>query len=149
MKQSRVDGDFVLIPLGGETYGYGRVLPDAVVAFYDAFDRGKKSVDELPGSKILFRIPVMDHAIKNCRWPVIGHLPLEQGLRQPARFFLVDKLKKGDYRIYENGVIRRATRQECIGLENAAVWEPEQVEDRLRDHIAERPNKWVEALKLV
>jgi len=43
---------------------------------------------------------------------------------------------------------RPASREECAGLEAAAVWEPEHVEDRLRDHFAGRPNKWVESLRI-
>ncbi|WP_448115483.1 hypothetical protein [Mesorhizobium amorphae] len=33
-----------------------------------------------------------------------------------------------------------------IGLECAAVWDPEHVVDRLRDPADGRPNKWVERL---
>ncbi len=42
---------------------------------------------------------------------------------------------------------RPATTGECIGLEAAAVWEAEHVEDRLRDHFAGQLNKWVEQLR--
>ena len=42
---------------------------------------------------------------------------------------------------------RLAIAEECVGLERAAVWEPEHVEDRLRDHFAGRSNRWVESLK--
>ena len=31
---------------------------------------------------------------------------------------------------------------------NAAVWDPQHVEDRLRDHFAGLPNKWVQSLAL-
>lgn len=41
-----------------------------------------------------------------------------------------------------------ASRQELEGLEVAAVWDPEHVEDRLRDHFSGRPNKWVESIRL-
>jgi hypothetical protein len=41
-----------------------------------------------------------------------------------------------------------ATLAECSGLERAAVWDPEHVVDRLRDHAAGRPNQWVESLKI-
>lgn len=35
-----------------------------------------------------------------------------------------------------------ATRAQCAGLERTAVWDPEHLEDRLRDHRAGRPNRW-------
>jgi len=52
------------------------------------------------------------------------------------------------FQIYLAGHIRQASRAECEGLERCAVWEPEHVEDRLRDHFAGKPNVWVESLRL-
>lgn len=49
---------------------------------------------------------------------------------------------------YDNGKIRRATKMACEGLERAAVWEPEHVEERLRDLYVGKPNIWVEQLKI-
>ena len=96
---------------------------------------------------ILFYVAVMNRAIKEKRWTVEGHSPLEEGLQSPPRF-IQDALNKKKFEIYEHGRIRPATRQECLGLEREAVWEPEHVEDRIRDHYAGRPNKWVELLKI-
>jgi hypothetical protein len=133
----------VQVPLGDRTHTYARVLPDASFAFYDS-----RTTDELPIERVielpvLFFVAVMDHVIKTGRWPVVGHHHLEEQLHPPPRF-IQDALDKSSFSIYENGRIRRATRQECIGLERAAVWEPEHVEQRLRDHYAGRKNKTVE-----
>jgi hypothetical protein len=96
----------------------------------------------------------MNHAVTRGRWQVIGSVPLSQEERSvPIRFFKQDALT-GDLTIYwegpEPGEVHEvpATREECMGLERAAVWEPEHVEDRLRDHFAGRPNKWLESLAL-
>jgi hypothetical protein len=65
----------------------------------------------------------------------------------PVPTFVRDAIG-GGFLIYLRGVVRSATRAECVGLERCAVWAPEHVEDRLRDHFRGRPNKWVESLAL-
>lgn len=96
---------------------------------------------------VLFIVAVMHSAIKKGRWPILGHIPLEAQLTAPPSF-IQDQLNKNIFQIYEGGVITPATREQCEGLERCAVWTPEQVEDRLHDHYAGRPNKWVESLKM-
>jgi hypothetical protein len=90
----------------------------------------------------------MDYAVKSGRWPIVGHIPLEDRLVPPPKF-IQDPLNKNSFSIYENGQIRKATREQCAGLERAAVWEPEQMEDRLRDHYTGRKNEVFEKLKMI
>lgn len=89
----------------------------------------------------------MNRTVKTGQWPVVGRAPLDKGFTLPLQF-IQDPLNKNSFSIYDNGQIRRATRQECIGLERAAVWEPEHVEERLRDHYAGCRNKWAESLRI-
>jgi len=145
--QKRTVGDIVEIPLGDGTHTYARVLPEATFAFYDCRTTETVPISEVVTKPLLFFVAVMNRAIKEKRWPVVGHIPLESGLQSPPRF-IQDALNKKRFEIYEHGRIRPATRQECFGLERAAVWEPEHVEDRIRDHYAGRQNKWVESLRM-
>ena len=100
---------------------------------------------------IIVRIDVMDYAFSSGRWPVVGNLPVE-GDRGPEVFFKQDAIS-GDLSLYSEDAStgevfsRRASFEEVEGLERAAVWDPDHVEDRLRDHIAGVPNKWVESLR--
>jgi hypothetical protein len=140
-------GDILKIELGDGTHTYARVLPEAGFAIYDA-----RTIDELPvegmvEKPVLFYVAVMNRAVKEKRWTVLGHKALEAGLKMPPRF-IQDALNKKRFEIYEHGKIRPAIRHECLGLERAAVWEPEHVEERISDYYAGRPNKWVELLKL-
>ena len=89
----------------------------------------------------------MDYAVKRGRWNVVGYLPLEAALQNNPPKFIQDRIQPELFSIYKNGSIQPATRDECAGLECAAVWDPEQVEDRLRDHYAGRPNKWAISLR--
>jgi len=140
-------GDILKIELGDGTHTYARTLPDATFAIYDARTSEDLPIMETVERPILFYVAVMNHAVKEKRWIVVGHKTLEEGLQGPPRF-IQDALNWKRFSIYEDGRIRPATRQECLGLEREAVWEPEHVEDRIRDHYAGRPNKWVELLKI-
>ena len=91
----------------------------------------------------------MDHAVTSGRWIIVGNVPLDDTLLNPLLFFVQDIMRKDRFSIYEKGgKIRPATKEECVGLERAAVWEPSHVEDRLRDNYAGHKNKWVESLKI-
>jgi hypothetical protein len=143
----RTIGDIVKIPLGQGTHAYARVLAEATFAFYDSLATEELALERVVKMPILFFVAVMNHAIKTGRWPIVGHLPLEDGLRAPPKF-IQDPLNLNSFSIYEHGQIRPASRSEVVGLERESVWEPEHVEDRLRDHYAGRKNKFVELEKL-
>ena len=141
-------GGIVKIDLGDGTRTYARVLPAASFAFYDA-----RSTDDLPlqtviERPILFFAAVINRAINSGRWPLVGYLALDDKIRRPPTF-IQDPLRKDSFSIYEGGDIRSATKDQCAGLERMAVWSPEHIEDRLRDHYAGRKNRWLEALKIV
>lgn len=148
-RQERIVGDVVRINLGDGFHSYARVLPEALFAFYDSRSKQDVPIDKIITSPVLFQVPVMDHAVKRGRWIVVGNAPLDQVLLNPPPRFIQDPLRKDHFSIYEKGgKIRPATREECVGLERAAVWEPMHIEDRLRDHYAGRKNKWVESLRM-
>jgi hypothetical protein len=149
LDQKRVVGDVVRIDLGDGFHSYARVMGEALFAFYGGRVTNELPIDRIIGLPIIFQIPVMDPAITSGRWVVIGNAPLDDTLLNPPFFFIQDILNKDRFKIYESGgKIRAATKEECVGLERAAVWEPAHVEDRLRDHFANRKNKWVESLKI-
>ena len=147
--QKRVAGDVVRIDLGDGFHTYSRVLEKTLFAFYDGRVNDDIPVDQILALPILFTVPVMKHSVERGRWVVVGSAPLEDSLLNPPLFFMQDILRKDQFQIYEKGgAIRPATKEECLGLERAAVWDPTHVEDRLRDHYAGRENKWAESLKI-
>ncbi len=148
MKQRRVIGDVVQIDLGAGRFSFGRVLEEPLVAFYDLESSHIPSPQEIVQLPIVFRIWVMNFAITEGDWGVVGNVALTDDLLEPPRFFKRDSIS-GKLSITRTGGGDEvaATQKECEGLECAAVWEPEHVVDRLRDHFAGRPNKWVESMK--
>jgi hypothetical protein len=146
--QKRVVGDIVRVDLSDGFRSYARVLNEALFAFYDNRLGEELPLNRIIALPILFQVPVMDHAVKRGRWVIVGNAPLDDRLLNPPPRFMQDAIRKDRFRIYVNGQIRPATKEECVGLEREAVWDPTHAEDRLRDHYAGRKNKWVESLKI-
>jgi len=144
-------GDVVSIPLEDNRVAFGWVLEEPLLAFFDySCDTGAMpTIDEIIRKPISFRVNVMNYAVTRGRWTVIGHAPVPEKLLQTPWFFKEDRFS-GKLSLTQVGAGDEipATPEQCKGLERAAVWDPEHVEDRLRDHFAGRPNIWVESLKL-
>ncbi len=147
----RKDGAFIEIALPNGKFSYGRILPKAGYAFYNIYSDSKISdINKIKNSKVLFILGVYKHAITKNRWKIIGNSELESELNKMPLEFIQDQLDPTQFEIYDpnTGEIKPATKAECLGLECAAVWEPEHVEDRIIDYFENRPNRWIESLKI-
>jgi len=148
VRQQRTVGAVVKVPLEDGWHSYAQVLGEADFAFFDARTRDELSPEEVVSRPVLFRVAVSNHAVTRGRWLKVGKAPVAPELSKPVKKFMQDLLDPRSYSLYLGGEIRPATRAECEGLERTAVWEPEHVESRLRDHYAGVPNVWVEQLRL-
>ena len=146
-KIERTVGDVIKIAFEDGNICFGRVLEEPLIAFYDLKTDSVPEIDEVISLPILFKVWVMNHAITSGSWEVVGHKKLEASLTEPVQFFKQDPISKGVC-LYVNSEEVPAAREQCEGLERAAVWNPEHVEDRLRDYYLGVPNQWVESLKL-
>ena len=147
-RQTRQLGDIVRIDLGDGFHSYARVLEEALFAFYDSRTEQAPPIDKIIALPVLFIVPVMRYAVTRGRWKVIGSMPLDVSLSNPPPRFMQDALNLNSFSTYHKGKIRPATMEECVGLECEAAWDPDHVEDRIRDHYLGRKNKWVEPLKI-
>lgn len=157
MSRQREPGRVVRIPLGDGFVGWGRQLRGVLVEFYDRFDAeaDAEQVDrqEVVGSEVAFTVAVMDRAFRrNSSWQLLDVVPLS-GQEQAEVYLSFKQDPLGALSVYwekPDGSWGEdsATRAQCVGLERAAVWDPEHVEDRLRDRRAGRPNRWAESLAM-
>ena len=149
-RQRRKLGGVVKIDLGDGYHNYARILQEPLFAFYEGASRNDIPIDEIVKKPILFQVWVMNRSISTGRWRILGVIPLDGRLENAeARFFNQDLLDASRCSIVSTGSTEKeCSCSECVGLEAAAVWAPEHVEDRLRDHYRGVPNKWVESLKL-
>ncbi len=147
----RKEGAFIEIVLPNGKYAYGRILQKASFAFYNIYsDNNISDINAIQKSEILFINSVYKYAITKNRWKIIGVLDIEPKLKELPMEFIQDNLAPTQFEIYNpnTGEVRCAIKIECIGLERAAVWEPEHVEERIIDFFEEKPNKWFESLKI-
>jgi hypothetical protein len=140
-------GSIVEFDLPNGMRGYGRVLKNPLMAFYAVQPDHSLSPAEVLIQPIAFKIWVMNSAISSGRWRIVGSAPLEAELEVSPWFFKQDAISKA-VSMYREGVERPASKEECSGLECAAVWSAEHVEERLVDHLEGRPNKWQQAMKI-
>ena len=146
-KKRNTPGNVVKIGLGDGLFSYGRVLENPLVAFYDKCTARELTPSEIVCLPNAFILCVMNCAINSGRWTVVSYSDLGKDLQEPVPFFKKDAIN-GKLSIYVDGSERAATEEQCRGLERAAIWDPEHVEDRLRDHFSGLPNKWVTSLSL-
>lgn len=151
-KVRRVVGDVVAIPIGdGARRGFGMVLQEPLIAFFDCSSKvgEEPSIERIVRTPVAFRVCVMNRPIEDGTWPVIGRVetvPAE--LLVEPWFFKQDPIS-GLITMTRTGEEEVPAEAEQIeSLERAAVWSPEHISDRLQDHFAGRPNKWVESLRL-
>lgn len=141
-------GDVVKITLGKDVLTYAQALENPLFAFYDRESKTEMQIADIVRLPIAFEIYVVNSAVTSGRWTVVGNVRLSPELLVLPKFFIEDGLKRGSFRVKQGEREWHAVRDDCIGLERAAVWDAEHVEDRLRDHYAGRPNKWLESLRI-
>ena len=147
-KQRRIrlkEGDVFAISLGrGEGFAYCRYLTALLTEFFDLSSEEMLPLEVVANSEILFTVWVSKEPFTSGRWLKMGQKQVTY--RTSPVFYKQDPISKRLF-LYQDGREKPATISECQGLENAAVWSANHIEDRLRDHFAGRPNKWVESLK--
>jgi hypothetical protein len=150
MKQKEEEGAFVKIQLDDKFHCYGRIIIKKYYAFYDCRTESDLPLDVISKCPILFTIGVYSYAVKKDRWEIIGWLPLEEKLKTPPTFFVQDPINPNLLFLYNPLMAKMipASLPECQGLERMAVWQPEHVEQRLRDYYSNVSNSTVESLKL-
>jgi len=148
-RQQRRAGDLVVVPLSNGRFGFGYVLDEPLIAFFDYLSGDDQpAVEPLVKRPIAFQIWVMSYAITRGLWPVVGHVQPKGSFLKKPWFFLQDALTGELTKTQGGGREVRATKKSCMALERAAVWDPEHVVERLEAHFDGRESRSVTALKL-
>ena len=131
----------------GEWHAYAWMLNGVDMAFPDARSTAPLTAEQAAARPILFRVAVTPAAYSTGRWRKVGVVPLPPALARPAPKFNFDRLAR-TFSITDDGGVtdRPATADECRPLERLAVWSPEHVESRLRDHYAGVPNRFLDSM---
>ena len=141
-------GAFLRIPLADGTFGYGRHVEDPYTAFYEYRTSDPSTdLDTIERQALLFTLAVRTSRLT--RWERIGNRELQGEVAEPVVAF---HQEIGDHRkciIFDTaGREREATPEECVGLEQDAVWDAHHVEERLLDYFEGRPNATEQSLRV-
>ena len=152
MKRQRITvGSILEINIDNEYYVYAQILGHACCAFFDF--RSTKRLNDfllLLDARVLFVIAVYNDAVNQGHWLKVSKMEIGSDLNILPMAFIEDPFKYNSYELYNpnTGEITPAKKEDCIGLERAAVWEPEHVESRIRDYYNGISNIYVEEMKL-
>ncbi|MFG2044867.1 hypothetical protein [Dactylosporangium sp. NPDC048998] len=141
-------GGVLRVPLPDDDVAHAVML---AVSPYVAFYGGEEGFAEnrLPDRPPLFVLAVQKNAYSTGGWGSILFRVREADLPEIPLFYRQDAMRPQDCEIVNaRGATRKATPAECAGLERSAVWAAPHVESRLSDHFANRPNAFVESMKL-
>jgi len=150
-RQRITEGSILEININDKYYCYAQILKNANYAFFNYKSEKKlKDFSCLTKAPILFVVAVYKSIITKGRWIKVGKMTIREELKVLPMKFIQDSLDPQRFKIYDpnTGEIKKSTRNECVGLECAAVWEAEHVEDRIADFYEDKPNKWVEQLSI-
>jgi hypothetical protein len=155
-RRNRCPGRVVRIDLGDGRCAYGRQLLSVQVEFYDHVGGPDQAVDLLDVVRlpVAFTTAVMDRAFSRTgRWELLDVVTLsheeQASVYRRAQIDSISGRPSVHWIDPAAGASGKtpATLEECLTLEPSGVWDPEHVEDRLRDHFAGRPNRWLDSLR--
>lgn len=151
-RQRRKEGQVLSIDLGSGRFAAAIVMAEPLMAFFTDICEGELHGDDFLARRPDFIVMVMNRAVTSGIWKIVRETELPDRFRYPPKFCKKDMISGLEYIYHEVANLapsyeRIAYPGECQGLEAAAVWDAEHVEDRLRDHIEGKPNRWVEELK--
>jgi hypothetical protein len=146
MKRQRIKpGDILQVSIDRVSHTYARILNDASVAFYDCKTSEEfRSIEKIISAPVLFIITVDRGALISGEWPKVGSMPLEDRLKINPPKYIKTIGYKDRFEIYDNGKIRSATKEECVGLELMASWGREHIEERLQCYYSGETSRLME-----
>ncbi|MEZ4390986.1 MAG: Imm26 family immunity protein [Polyangiales bacterium] len=142
MKKARAlpVGTYVRIPLEDGSFGYGRVLSNPYMGFYNhRTAEPTDDLDAIDARPVLFTQAV--RLLRFDRWVKLGCRELDGEMARPVVRFMQDL---ADFRrcvLFDStGAERQVGPEACVGVERAEVWELRHIERRLLDTFMGRPN---------
>lgn len=143
-------GDVLEINFSEQNHSYAHVSNiGSLVIFYDYKGQEQLSLDEIILLPIAFRVWVYSDVLKSGRWPRVGNIKSDILFENP-QFYKQDHIT-GTLSIYHDDYAdtnyeRPASLSQIEGLERAAVWDAQHVEDRLECYFKGEECKWLTPL---
>ena len=139
----RLEGDIFEIPIGDGRFSYAQALSDPLVGFYDGCFSEVQAVESISGRPFKWRVWVQRDAFR--RWRRIGNAQVPSQANDQW-FYIQDAVTKS-VELYQHGTGRRRPVDADLGeFEAAAVWDTEQIEERLLDEGIGQTNRHAAAM---
>ncbi|MCB2362509.1 Imm26 family immunity protein [Clostridium estertheticum] len=132
-------GDVYAIPLPDGRYAFGRLFKENSIAVYR--HSGINLDDISKEEDYRFVVAVYKDVLQDGKWIIVGNRTFKNDEAWPPPKYIIDKMN-GKYSIYYKGEIIHSTRDKCIGLEVASVWDAHHIIDRIMGE-----EKWTKILK--
>lgn len=136
MRQRMTVGSILEIPIFNEYFVYAQILPCKQSAFFDYRSKEPlREFDVLENIPVLFYLSVYTHVVSRGVWLKVGKIPLREEFKIVPLEFIYDKFQK-KFSLYDpnTGIITPSDKEQVRGLERAAVWDSNHVEERIRDY---------------
>lgn len=149
-KQKITIGSILEININNQYYSYAQILKNSSVVFFDYKTTNKLGdFSNLEKAPILFILAVYNHVITRGRWKKVSKLKIREDCIVLPMKYIKDEISSSKYELYNpnTGEIIPSSKEECNGLERAAVWDAEHVESRILDFYNGVPNIWVEQIR--
>lgn len=148
VRQRHTPGSIIEIGIEGQYYVYAQLLEHVSIAVLDyRSNEHLQDMSVLNTANVLFIVGIYGDVVTKGHWLKVGKLPIREELQTLPLEFIYDTIGHSFKHYNPNtGEITPSTREECRGLECAAVWDSNHVEDRIRDYYAGVPNVWVNSL---
>jgi hypothetical protein len=149
----RQEGSIFKLPLNGNQWVYARVkTPNGRIWVYDKLceeDLSKELILQLP---ILFSASVFKYSFsKKHAWEMIDFEPLTEEEKTIQPVYGQEKFPPFKCKIFINGgveMLRDVPFTQCIGMQPAAIWEPEELVERIVDFYEGRENEAIKYFRL-
>lgn len=135
-RQRRTVGSILAIKLSNDYFTYAQILKEGLV-FFDYFIRVPiQNFEILEYKEPVFFLSVYKDIITRGKWLKVSKLAIRESFETVPMQYIQDKLNESNYEFYNpnTGEVTPATKEECEGLEVAAVWDAHHVEERLLNH---------------
>ena len=146
IRQKRVVGAVMEINIDDKYYVYAQSYPHTQEVIFDYRSKEPlKDLSVLLSAKQLFRVTVYRRVIGSGYWKKVGKLPLREDLLPVQMEYIYHEFDNIQFELYNpaTGKVTPATKDECRGLEEAAVWDYGAIIDRIRDYYNGVPCIWL------
>ena len=150
-KQKITVGAILEIDIDNQYYVYAQIIEKGGYAFFDYQSKNHlKDFTALQQVPILFIVGVYNDVVTKGHWVKVGKLELRPDLKVQPMQYIQDPLHLSHFELYNpnTGEMTPCGKEECEGLEYAAIWEAVHVESRIRDYYNGVSNVWVEQMRI-